>query len=74
MFFKDLRNGYTEEHRVCGDLERSDVLYNEGCDSSDVPYDHKICYCKQDLCNAASQSLIALSVIFLTIFVIKYFA
>ena len=47
----DLKNGYTEERRLCGDLERTDIVYKEGCDFLNVPQDQKICYCKQNLCN-----------------------
>ena len=63
----DLKNGFTEEYRACGDLERSDIDYQEGCDSFDVPFDQKVCYCKQDLCNGSSRSMMTISLIILTL-------
>lgn len=62
-----LKNGFTEEYRACGDLERSDIDYQEGCDSFDVPFDQKVCYCKQDLCNGSSRSMMSISLIILTL-------
>ena len=69
LFLLDLRNGYFEEHRVCGDLERTDIEYQEGCDSIDVPYDAEICYCKQNLCNGSTKSVISIFLIVLTILI-----
>merc|ERR1712126_10974 len=48
-----LRNGDVEIQKLCGDEERRDLYYHEGCESSDVPFERKDCYCRTSLCNGS---------------------
>ena len=42
-----------EIQKLCGDEERRDLYYHEGCESSDVPFERKDCYCRTSLCNGS---------------------
>ena len=55
-FVLDHQHGYEETTKQCGAKEVNGFIYEEGCETSDVPYKRKECYCKRNLCNHAHYS------------------
>ena len=53
-FWSDEENGHEVIEKRCGDIERNEFDYNEGCETTKVPFKNKVCYCKTSLCNGAS--------------------
>ena len=37
--------------KLCGAPEEPQFVYEEGCDTIDVPFKMQKCYCRQELCN-----------------------
>ena len=79
LFFNqiiDHQYGYEEVTKQCGAKEVSGLLYEEGCEISEIPYKRKECYCKQNLCNSSKHVTqnVNVIVINLTIYSIIYFS
>ena len=50
----DHQYGNEEVTKQCGAKEVNGLIYEEGCETSDVPYKRKECYCRRNLCNNAN--------------------
>ena len=50
----DEENGQEVIEKQCGDIERNEFEYNEGCETTKIPFKNKVCYCKTSLCNGAA--------------------
>ena len=46
-------HGYKEVTKQCGEQETNGLKYKEGCETSEIPFKRKECYCRQSLCNSA---------------------
>jgi hypothetical protein len=51
------------EQKLCGAPEEPNFVYEEGCDDIDVPYKMTKCYCREELCNGATEKTAALAVL-----------
>ena len=68
-FILDHQHGYEEITKQCGAEEVNGFIYEEGCETSDVPYKRKECYCRQNLCNHANSSIPIGGLIYLLSFI-----
>ena len=48
-FWSDEGNGHEVIEKRCGDIERNEFDYNEGCETTKIPFKNKVCYCKTSL-------------------------
>ena len=53
-FVLDHLFGYEEVTRQCGAKEVNGLIYEEGCETTKIPFKRKECYCKRSLCNSAN--------------------
>ena len=60
-FWSDEGNGHEVIEKRCGDIERNEFDYNEGCETTKIPFKNKVCYCKTSLCNGSSTFNVAFS-------------
>ena len=51
----DEENGQEAIEKGCGEPERNNFEYNDGCETTKIPFKSKECYCKTSLCNGAPQ-------------------
>ena len=51
IIFSDDRYDAEIVQKLCGAPEEPQFVYEEGCDTIDVPFKMQKCYCRQELCN-----------------------
>ena len=51
LFLSDDRYDAEIVQKLCGAPEEPQFVYEEGCDTIDVPFKMQKCYCRQELCN-----------------------
>ena len=77
IFFLDEENGQEVIEKQCGEIERNEFDYNEGCETTKIPFKNKVCYCKTSLCNGASTfsstfSFLKLAIALTSIYLLNY--
>ena len=73
IFLLDEENGHEVVEKRCADIERNNFDYNEGCETTKIPFKNKLCYCKTSLCNGASTFLTFPVVKLAMVFACMYF-
>ena len=56
IFLTDDRYDAEIVQKLCGAPEEPQFVYEEGCDTIDVPFKMQKCYCRQELCNGGGIS------------------